>query len=82
MKKTKILASVACYNDTEQTLVYYVRDRLKDYKGINNEIVNYICQNSNFDRLKIINEIEKIQSFFIGKSINLADVRNLLNESK
>ena len=81
-EKTKSLGIIPCYNDTEQTLVYYVRDRLKDYKGINNEIVNYICQNSNFDRLKIINEIEKIQSFFIGKSINLADIRNLLNESK
>ena len=81
-EKTKSLGIIPCYNDTEQTLVYYVRDRLKDYKGVNNEIVNYICQNSNFDRLKIINEIEKIQSFFIGKSINLADVRNLLNESK
>ena len=81
-EKTNNLGIVPCYNDTEQTLVYYVRDRLKDYKGINSEIVNYICQNSNFNRLKIINEIEKIQSFFIGKSIDLADIRNLLNESK
>ena len=80
-EKEKDLAAVPCYNDTEQTLFFYVREKLKNFKGVNSQVINFICSNSNYDRLKIINELEKIESYFVTKSINLADIQNLLNES-
>jgi len=81
-EKDKDLAVVPCYNDTEQTLIFYVREKLKHFKGLNSQIINFICSNSNYDRLKIINELEKIESYFLTKSINLDDIQILLNESK
>ena len=40
--KEKNLASLPCYQDTDKTLILYVYEKLKDFKGINQEIVNLI----------------------------------------
>ena len=77
--KEKNLASLPCYQDTDKTLIFYVHDKLKDFKGINQEIINLIISNSKFDRKIIQNEIDKIRSCFIDKNIKKNELEDLLN---
>ena len=77
--KEKSLASLPCYQDTDKTLIFYINDKLKNFKGISQEIVNHIISNSNNDRKIIKNEIDKIKSCFIDKSIKKRELEELLN---
>ena len=77
--KEKNLASLPCYQDTDRTLIFYVNDKLKDFKGISQEIVNLIISNSNHDRKVIKNEIDKIKSCFMDKNIKKKELEELLN---
>ena len=77
--KEKNLASLPCYQDTDKTLILYVYEKLKDFKGINQEIVNLIISHSNHERKIIKNEIDKIKSCFIDKTIKKEELEELLN---
>jgi DNA polymerase-3 subunit delta len=78
-EKQRILAAVACYQDNERTLVYYVNNKLKGLKGLTPEIVNIIISNSNLNRRIIKNEIQKIKHMFIEEKIELGKLEQLLN---
>ena len=58
-----------CYQDNERTLSEYIRNKLRDYKGLNQEIINFLINNSGLDRKTISNEIEKIKNLFLDKKI-------------
>ena len=77
--KEKNLASLPCYQDTDKTLILYVYEKLQDFKGINQEIVNLIISHSNHERKIIKNEIDKIKSCFIDKTIKKEELEELLN---
>ena len=77
--KEKNLASLPCYQDTDKTLILYVYEKLKDFKGINQEIVNLIISHSNHERKIIKNEIDKIKSCFIDKTVKKEELVELLN---
>lgn len=77
--KEKSLASLPCYQDTDKTLIFYINDKLKNFKGISQEIINLIISNSNNDRKIIKNEIDKIKSCFIDKNIKKRELEELLN---
>ena len=79
-EKNKKAGIIACYQDNHRTLAEYVREKLKDYKGINQDIVNLLISNSGLDRKVLFNEIEKIKSLFQNKKINEEQVLDLLNE--
>ena len=55
-EKDKKLASIACYEDNERTLLNYINRELKEFKGLTGEITNIIINNSNLDR-KIIKNV-------------------------
>ena len=77
--KEKNLASLPCYQDTDRTLINYVYDQLKNFKGMTQEIVNLIISNSNNERKIIKNEINKIKSCFVDKNIKKNELEELLN---
>ena len=79
-EKSKKLAVIACYQDNEVSLKKHILKKLKGYEGLTNEIMNFILQQTNLDRLSVNNEIEKIQSFNINKRITKQDLEQILDQ--
>ena len=78
-EKTSSVAIIPCYNDNAVTFKNLILEKLKDFKGLNNENLNLIIDITNFDRQKLSNEIEKIQLFFENKKIERKELEILLN---
>ena len=79
-EKTKSYASVPCYPDNELTIKKIVMDKLKEFKNLTNFNINIIVENSNLNRIKLNNEIEKIITYFQDKKITTEELLTLLNE--
>jgi DNA polymerase III subunit delta len=83
-EKSSKLAIFPCYKDNERTLINYINNDLRDYKGLTGEIINLIINNSNLERRIIKNELIKIKDFFLEKKINksqLSEILNIKNDS-
>lgn len=78
-EKDKGLAIFPCYEDNEKTLISYISNKLKNFRGLTGEITNIIINNSNMNRIVIKNELEKIIGFFLEKKINKEEILELLN---
>jgi DNA polymerase-3 subunit delta len=78
-EKKHSLAIIPCYQDNERSLSVYIKTKLNNYKGVTQEIINIIINNSNLDRRVIKNEIIKIKDFFLEKVINKKELEDLLN---
>ena len=78
-EKEKNLATFACYEDNERTLISYINKKLNNLKGLTGEITSFIIHNSNMDRRLIKSEIIKIKDFFLNKKINKEDILEILN---
>ena len=52
---------------------------IKDFEGVSPYIINLICDNSNLDRTKLNNELEKIIICFENKKIIKEDLEALLD---
>lgn len=78
-EKSKQDYCVPCYDDDELSIKRIILEQLRDYKGLNNEIVNMLIDNSNFDRSKLNNELQKIKSFFIDRQIKRDELEKVLN---
>ena len=78
-EKEKTLGVIPCYEDNEITLRNYIKNYLKNVKGLNQEIINFIIDNSNKSRSRIKNELNKIAVYFMEKQINILELRQLLN---
>ena len=78
-EKEKKLAIVPCYQDNEKTLSFYLRNKFKDYKGLNQELINRLIKNSGLDRNFLTQEIEKIKSLSLSKEINEEKIMKLIN---
>ena len=79
-EKSKKAGIVPCYQDNHRTLSEYIREKLRDYSGVNQEIINILINNSGLDRKVLFNEIEKIKALFQNKNIEEEKILNLLNE--
>ena len=77
----KKLATFACYEDTEKTLIQYISNQLKEYKGLNGEICNLLISNCNMNRKEIQSEIENIKVLFQSKQIDKIKLFELLNQT-
>ena len=60
-------------------LLYLLQNKLKDFEGVSPYIINLICDNSNLDRTKLNNELEKIIICFENKKIIKEDLEALLD---
>ena len=69
-EKEKKIGIIACYQDNERTLSEYTRNKLKEYKGLSQNIINLLISNSGLDRKLLSNEIGKIK-FFPGTIASL-----------
>ena len=78
-EKNSKLAIIPCYQDTERTLSEYIKKHLRDYKGLNQEMINFLILNCGLDRKILRNEIEKIKVLFLDKTIVTDKLFNLLN---
>ena len=56
-----------------------VSERLKDYKELSGENINLIINNCNLDRMKLNNELEKIETYFQDKVLKNEQLSILLN---
>ncbi len=70
---------VICYKDNEINLKKLIINRLKDYSGVNQNVINLLLNNSELDRVKLNNELNKISNYFIDKNIEFTKLEELLN---
>ena len=54
-------------------------EKLKNFKGITPNILSIIVDNSNLDRSKLHNELDKIITFFENKTLDQEKLEKLLN---
>lgn len=78
-EKEKNLGIIACYQDNERSLSEYIRLKLKNINGLNQEIINLVIENSNMDRKIVSEEILKIQTYFGTKKIEKNTIKEILN---
>ena len=78
-EQSKLCAAIPCYEDNEITLRRIVSERLKDYKGLSGENINLIINNCNLDRMKLNNELEKIETYFQDRVLKNEQLSILLN---
>lgn len=78
-EKEKSINIVPCYKDNELSIKKIITRKLKNYRGVSNEVINVILNNCNNDRAILKNEIEKIEIFFENKKLDLGNLIALLN---
>ena len=76
---SKIYGSVACYQDNLLTIQNLITDKLKGFQNLTRENINIIIGSSGLDRVRLENEISKIQTYFIEKKIDTEQLEKLLN---
>ena len=81
-EKEKNFAIIPCYNDNDITLRYLVQNELKDFKNLNSNTINMIISYSNLNRKTIINNIEKIKSFYEKRILSENSLEVLLNSDR
>ena len=58
-----------------------MREKLKDYSGLSQEIINFLINNSGLDRKILFYEIEKIKSLFLDKKIKFDKLLEVSNNA-
>ena len=81
-EKEKDFAIIPCYNDNDITLRNLVQNELKDFKNVNSNTINMIISYSNLNRKTIINNIEKIKSFYEKRILSEGSLEVLLNSDR
>ncbi len=81
-EKNKHLAIVPCYNDTDLTLRKLIQNKLIGFKNLNSHTINLILNHSNLNRKTILNNIEKINTFFDNKILEEYSLEVLLNSDR
>ena len=78
-EKSKKYGVVACYPDNEISIRKIIQEKLKEFKGLNQQTINLIVENCNLNRVKLNNEIEKIKACFQNKMLEEEKLINLLD---
>ena len=78
-EKSKKYGVVACYPDNEISIRKIIQEKLKEFKGLNQQTINLIVENCNLNRVKLNNEIEKIKACFQNKILEEEKLINLLD---
>lgn len=81
-EKEKNIAIIACYEDNHISLKKIVLKKLRNFNGLTGENINYIIQNTNMSRIKLNNELKKIQSYFLDKKIEFKNLVKLMNQNE
>ena len=81
-EKKNNLVIIPCYNDNDITLRKLIQNELGEFKNLNSNSVNMILNYSNLNRKNILNNIEKIKSFYENKIISDNNLETLLNSDR
>ena len=81
-EKESNLAIIPCYVDNDITLRKLVTSELKEYKNLNSNIINMILSYSNLNRKTVLNNMEKIKSFYEKKILSEESLETLLNSDR
>ena len=80
LEKSKDCDVVACYKDNEINIKKLIINKLKSFSGVTPQVINILAENSNQDRVKINNELNKIKTYFIDKKIEITQLEELINQ--
>ncbi len=78
-EKSKKYPILPCYPDNELSIKKIITTRLGKSQNLNREVINAIQDASGNDRIKLNNELNKIENCFNEKEIELETVLKLLN---
>ena len=78
-EKSEICAAIPCYADNDLSLKKLIQSKLKEFSGLTGNNINMILENTNLDRAKLNNELEKIKIFFQDKILKSEKLELLLN---
>ena len=78
-EKSENLGAVACYLDNEISIKKIIINALRGFEGLTTQNVNLIIENSNLNRVKLYNELEKIVTFFQNKKIDSEKLEIILD---
>ncbi len=78
-EKSKQYGLIPCYEDNEITIKNIITSKLKGFKNLTTFNVNLIIDNSNLNRIKLNNELNKILTYFQNKELNTEKLEKLLN---
>ena len=78
-EKSKVCAAIPCYADNDLSLKKLIQSKLKEFSGLTGDNINMILENTNLDRAKLNNELEKIKTLFQDKIIKSEKLDLLLN---
>ena len=78
-EKSKQYGLIPCYEDNEITIKNIITSKLKGFKNLTTLNVNLIVDNSNLNRIKLNNELNKILTYFQNKELNTEKLEKLLN---
>ena len=78
-EKSEDCVAVACYPDTEINIKKIIEEKLKGFTGLNTQNINLIIDKCNNDRVKLINEIGKIYTYFEDKKIEYKQLEKILD---
>ena len=81
-EKESNLAIIPCYSDNDITLRKVVLNELKEFKNLNSNTINMILSYSNLERKTILNNLEKIKSFYENKVLSEDSLETLLNSDR
>ena len=81
-EKDKNIAIIPCYNDTDITLRKLIQNELRNFKNLNSNTINKIINYSNSNRKNILNNIEKIKSYYDKNILSEASLEVLLNSDR
>ena len=80
-EKSKEYSVIPCYQDDESTIKKIIVSRLSNYRGLDRDCVNAIRESSNNDRIKLNNELNKIETCYVNKKIEFSSLLKLLNSN-
>lgn len=80
-EKEQNLAAIPCYNDDETSIEQIIRQKLaEENKRIDPDAIRYLKSQLHGDRFIIINELEKLFCYSMGKNeITLEDVESVIS---
>ena len=80
-KKNNLLV-IPCYSDNEITLRKLIQSELREFKNLNSNTENMIISYSNSNRKTILNNLDKIKSFYDKKVLSEDSLETLLNSDR
>ena len=78
-EKSKNCDVIACYEDSDINIKKFLQIKLKDFSGVTPQTLNIFLESCGLDRIKLNNELQKVNNYFLDKIIKNEDLAKLIN---